>query len=280
MHRLLRLSIAIAALLLATPAFAGDTLTLTMSPPPPGTKFVEASSLNLEINVELSMGPGKSINQAFSAKTTKKRDVEVLATEGDVITKAKGEDVDYTETATQSMAPPKKTIKPYVGKTYLLERKSGRLVITDEQGAALAPADSKGLAEDNSSFGKPDGFFSSFPKTFEKGKPVTLSEEIARKMMGEVDSSMKIKSATITFREKTKVGSREAAVFDVNFVIAAAQPPMMMTMKMSGSTVVIINGGWPVEIAMKGPISLTAAKAGADIRGGGSIEVNNTWTYK
>ena len=88
-HLLLRLSVAIAALLLATPAFAGDTLTLTMSPPPPGTKFVEASALNLEINVELSMGPGKSIKQAFSAKTTKKRDVEVLATEADVITKAK-----------------------------------------------------------------------------------------------------------------------------------------------------------------------------------------------
>ena len=128
-----RIFITAAILLLATPVLAGETLTLEMKAPPPGTKFSETGVLGISMKVNIKAG-AKVIEQAFSSGTDKKKEVEVLASEGDIITKARVTYTAHKETQTQGAAPPNSVSKSFAGKTYILERTANPLTVRTSRG--------------------------------------------------------------------------------------------------------------------------------------------------
>ncbi len=274
-----RLVIAVAVLLVATPALAAGPVSINKKAPPAGTTFTESGDLAVDMKVAVKFGQ-KNIKQSFASKTTKRKQVEVLASKGEVITKARITYKTHTETKTQSGKPPATSDKPFVGKSYILERKDEELIVTDEQGAAPPANEHKAVTDDNNRFGKPDGMLSQFPDKFEQGQTIDVGPEMAKEMLGGDDENMTVTKATITFKKTKKIAGKEVAYFDLNFVIGGGEGPMSMSMKLQGEAALYVDGGWPVAISLKGPINLTAAQPGMDVSGSGKAKFKNTWTYK
>lgn len=279
MRTVTRLTIAAVVLLIAAPAAAKGPITITQKAPPAGTKFTESGDLNVDMKVAIKFGQ-KNIKQSFASKAKKVKEVEVLASEGETITKAKVTYKIHKETKTQSGKPPASSEKPFVGKSYILERKGEELVVTDAQGQAPPADELAAVKDDNERFGKPDIMLSQFPDKFEPGQTIDVGPELAKDMLGGKDENMKVEKATITFKKTKKVGGKEAAIFNMDFVIGGGDGPMSMSMKLKGEAVMFLDGGWPLSINLKGPIALTAAQPGMDVSGKGKASFKNGWSYK
>ena len=274
-----RLVIALAALIVASPALAGGSVTIDKKAPPAGTRYTEAGDLAVNMKVAVKFGQ-KDIKQTFTTKTHKSKDVEVLASEGEIITKARVTYTAHAETKNQSGKPAESVNKPYVGKTYVIERKGEELVVTDQQGNAPPADELKSVRDDNKRFGKPDGMLSQFPDNFAAGQTIDVGPELAKEMLGGDDQNMSVKTAQITFKRVKKVKGKEVAFFDMNFVIGGGEGPMSMSMVLRGEAALLVNGGWPVAIGLKGPIDLSAAQPGMDVSGSGKASFKSAWTYK
>jgi hypothetical protein len=279
MTTIVRLVIALAILLVAVPASAGDAVTIVKKAPPAGTKYTELGDLAVDMKVSVKFGQ-KSIKQSFASKTKKAKSVEVLASSGEIISKAKITYTAHAETKTQSGKPPQTSSKPFVGKVYILERKGEQLIVTDEQGAEPPAAEAKAVIDDNRRFGKPDGMLAQFPEKFEQGQTIEVGPELAKEMLGGDDENMSVKTATITYKKTKKVAGKDVAYFTMNFVIGGGEGPMSMSMSLKGEAALYVDGGWPVTISLKGPIDLSAAQPGMDVSGSGKAKFKNAWTYK
>jgi len=231
------------ALLLTSPAGADPgSVTLGAKAPPVGTKYAEEKSSSFEMTVEAD---GKSIPVQMSEKQKKK--VEVLATKGDAITKAKITYEIDQKSQKQGTVQGGGASK-IEGKTYTLTA-GATVEVAGASGPAPA-AEAEVVRDREDHFGKPQKIARALAgRTFQLGKQVTLPGAEIGDAFGE-DPKMALQALTLTYRGM----EGKHAKFDLRMSMAGKQPGNDLKLEVAGKIVIEPTSGEPMDLAVEGTI--------------------------
>lgn len=255
--------------------------------PAVGQKVQEKQQMdmNMSMTVDLSaMGKPAETTSMSKVETTVKT-AEVLAASGEAATKVK---VTYSEKTDLEKKGEKEKSKasPLVGKTYIVERKDGELVVTDVEGKPVPESEARLVKKDNKSVGEPDKVAAAMPE-----RPIKVGEEVpelAKAIEAALtkDQSDKAPKPELSgVKVKLREDKGDYALFDVAVTFSQAEGPMTVKMELTGTMGVRKSDSQPTELTLKGPLSI-ATDAPADgkpqmmkIDGKGDMAMTVSATY-
>jgi hypothetical protein len=255
----------------------GSEITITRQPPKVGDKRTVDHTTNVTMN--LAFGP-KKID--FSEDETSKRTEEVMALDGETITKMK---VGYqsrkkTKTDNGRTGAPDKT--KLDGRVVIVEYVKGKVVITAEDGPPLDAASKKAVEKDYKRFGKPDKAAAALPtrplKVGDEVKELTdaLTTEMKEDMDGE-KQGMVAENAKVVL-EKADNG---VATFKLTMTLRMTKGILKGTIPLTGSFVVRASDGSLLKSDNAGPLNLdvTEADKKKGLSGTGTVKTVTEYTY-
>jgi hypothetical protein len=255
----------------------GSEITITRKPTTVGEKRSVDHTTDLTMN--LAFGPKKI---EFSEQEVSKRSEEVLALDGDTVTKVK---VSYqtrkkTKTDNGRTGAPDKT--KLDGRVVIVESVKGKVVITAEDGKPLDAPSKAAVAKDYKRFGKPDKTAQALPtralKVGEEVKELTdaLTTEMKEDMDGE-KQGMVAENAKVVL-EKADNG---VATFHLSMTLRMTKGILKGTIPLAGSFVVRASDGALLKTDNAGPINLdiTEADKKKGVSGTGTVKTVTEYTY-
>jgi hypothetical protein len=268
----------------AAPAAQANAITFTVKAPSIGDKVEENETADMKIALTVQMA-GQNKNADIHETETMKKRMEVLAVSGKAITKAKITYVEKTKVKTEGGKERKPPI-PIAGKTYLVEAKDGKLVITDPQGKAVSRAEEEAVRKNNTSLGKPDPVLAGIPD-----KPVQVGEEVASlkkaleeffKERGDGQDNPDVTDVKVTLEAIEGEGADKVGVFSLALTLSS-QPskkaPFAMKAPLSGKLKVRAKDGWTQGIQLAGHVTMTGDDPKVKIDGKGDMKMGVVMTY-
>jgi hypothetical protein len=233
------------------PAPAADGVTLSYVVEPPGTKWLEESSMRMEATL---MADGQEA--PILVTDDKKKRFESLAATAVAVTKARVAYETFAET--QKMGPREKTVgAPVVGKTYLLELVDGKLVVTLDGGGEATAEEIALVADDNERFGQPSPMGTALNgKRFVPGEKQTIPAAEMSALFG--GGKMTASDFDITLTEMRG----ELAVFQLQTTMTDASSPMVTTAKLEATAVVEPKTLRLRELTMQAALELSGKASG------------------
>lgn len=243
--------------------------------PAVGDKREEDAVMGMDLAMEIDPGTGKTIKQDMKMSETTKTTKELLALNGDVPSKVK---VTYTSVDSKmtEMGKEKAKPSPIAGKTYIIEAKDGKTVITSGDGKTPPAVETKEIEKNFKSLGKPDPIAAALPTT--PLKPGEKVDSLAKALVAFMndketsDDSPKVSDAVVTFKEK----SGDDAVFDISLKMDKNDPAMTMSMPLTGQMKISTKTSEPSHIELKGPITMKSGddpKSKAKVNGSGTMSL-------
>lgn len=282
MKTAMRLTAALTACLWTAGAMAADDFTFKIQEPKPGTVRSDTDETAMDLKIEAKVGEKVLNEQKMAQAESKKSKMTVMAASGINVTKAKVVYEAYKNDDPAAAEGP----APELNKTYILERKDKDVVATDEKGGELPEKEKVFLLKDHKRFGKPNGFEKWLNgKTLKAGQALEMSKEEAGEIFDmNAEEGMKIDSLTMTFKGVEKAGEVEKAAFDAKLIVIKGDDSMKMTMEMAGPISVDAKTGWPLTMALSGPIKIAGKMVKEtmtiDMVGAGSFKGNKTSSYQ
>lgn len=261
------------------------TLTVTVKAPAVGDKreAKDTSEMDLVLSIALGKKP-KEVKLLMQESTVKTE--EVLAVDGKAITKAK---VTYTEkkkTETEDGKEKKRPKSPIEGKSYVVELKNGKVVITDEKGKKPSKREEDAVRKDNEHFGVADPILAAMPdKPLEVGKTVdALSAALQEFLMRHDDSKDKpeVNGVEVKLASIEGTGPDAVGVFSVALTMATppkSKNPFEIKAPLTGTMKVRAKDGWTTSMNLGGPIELGDPDAKKTITGKGTLKLGFESTY-
>lgn len=247
----------------------GTTFSYKM--PTVGSKRDDTSAMSMSLTVDPT-GTGKAQKSEMAMAESVHKTEEVMAVNGDAVTKVKVKYESYDTKATEAGKEKKKS-SPLAGKTYLVEAKDGKIEVRDEKGKFVPAVEGNDVEKQYHTLGKPDPMGAAMPKT--PLKPGDRADSIAKAIQEQMKAGsdgMNVSDITVTLREiKGDVG-----VFDVALKLSKEEGPMSMSMDMKGETDIVAATGEPMLLDIKGPITIGAkpdAKSKMKMDGSGSMSM-------
>jgi hypothetical protein len=156
---------------------------------------------------------------------------------------------------------------PVSGKTYIVERKGDKVVVTKADGKAVSPEEERQLIKNYRRLGKPDEITKAL-----KSKPRKVGErldDVAKAMADQFSErsdpreKATIQETKLVFSEVKKIDGVEHAVLDLTIKMTA-EPASdgKLTMDFKGKVLVRIEEASYGEITMAGPIKITGQADG------------------
>jgi hypothetical protein len=235
-----------------------DTATVTFKSKAAAVGDKHSSSEDMLMTMAVRVS-GKSMT--IDSSETEERKTEVLAVADGVATKVR---VRYLKHQKESKVDGKSSsaTSPVGGKTYIVERKGDKVVVTNADGKSVSPEEEKQLIKNYRRLGKPD----EITKTL-KSKPRKVGEkldDVAKAMSDQFrersDASEKvtIEETKLVFSEVKKIDGIEHAVLDLTVkMVAEPGADGKLTMDLKGKVLVRIDEASYGEITMAGPIKMT-----------------------
>ncbi len=265
----------------ATPSGPGQ-ITFKQASPKVGAVMTEVTGSDMLMDMNLTiLGTPKAMKS--EEKSSERRQVTVLATKGDAITKIKVRYEEKTRLQKQTGQASPDQMAPVVGKTYTVESKEGAVVLLDEAGKPASPEELRIVENDFEGFGQADQFAALLPKGAMKvGDKIDLTADVVRQLMRVGQELMEFSEVSFVLKAVKDVGGQMAGVFELLMKIAVKPGPgMSIQMAMKGE-VVIRAEGWLSSFTIEGPITVVADKALEDkmkIDGSGKIKFTKAVTY-
>jgi hypothetical protein len=248
----------LAALLACTkPDPAPDAATamrtvFTKAAPTVGTKRQESSELVMTIAMTID-GRRSEMNVSESVKRTE----EILAVDGDAVTKVKA-----TFDSVQSDRP-----SAIAGKTFIVESKNGKLEVRDPQGNTASAADARDVERHLKNVGKPDPMLTALPPAgVAPGQRVDGVARAISEQLKEGGDGMSVSDVVVTFKEQRG----DTGVFDVALKLTKDDGAMKMEIAVKGDAWVSTKTSWPTKMDLSGPLTIAGGQA-AKTEGSGKM---------
>lgn len=259
---------------------SGETR-FSVKPPKKGTKVTTSGQQKLNFTVSASRAGKVLLELDIDNSERSKQVVEVLEANDKAPTKVK---VTYQEkTAVEKQGSREKSNKsPVEGKSYIVE-KSGADVDVDHASGGAAPKKERDVVrEDFDDLGQTPSFAAFLPdRPLKKGEKLDVSKEQLRKMFQQDDDDkMKFDNATFQFVGTKQQGGAEVGVFEVKLEMVNEDETMRMKIALDGKLLLRVDGAWPVEMSLSGPISFEGVKKGIDVDGKGRATFERTAEYQ
>lgn len=278
-----------ALLLCALPQVAlakGPTTTISEKALPVGTVVEQTQSSKLGMKMDISFN-GQAQHREVSEESKTVQQVEVLATEGQRITKAKVTYKSQSQTKTEDGKSNQMPAPAYLNKTYTVSwAKDGQeFKVADASGQEPPVVELEHVRKDFQGMGKPNDFLKILPKgALTPGQKINITKELAAEMFGgdkANSENMDLTNSVLVFKGTKKVQGKEAALFDMVLSLKGAEGPLNMSMDLKGKVTLVVDGGWPIEVTLSGPMSMASgAQQGPSLNGKGQMEFGKSATYK
>jgi hypothetical protein len=221
------------------------TVTLHYHPSEPGSRWERTKKASADL-VIASTG-------TFHSDTLERATFQVLASADDGPTR---EQVRYDGKDEHMMMNGRAQDKAdaLAGKTFVIDRTSGALVVTALDGSAPSPEEVAEVTKRERSFGRGDHIGPYLAgKTFTRGQPVELPAEIVAETFA--DDHPSAATMTITFESKDGALAR----FAVKATLTGAVDGMQIKASMEGEIALDIETGDTGLMQVSGPVSYTGA---------------------
>lgn len=261
-----------------------DTITFTAQAPSVGFKVEEKETAEMKIALALEMAGQKKSVDIHETESMLKR-TEALAVSGKAVTKAKITYVEKTKVKTEGGKELKPPV-PIAGKSYLVEAKDGKVIVTNVEGKPVSRAEEEAVRKNNTSFGKPDPVLEGLPE-----KPVQIGEEVpslARAFeaffKGRSDSQdqPEVSGVRVTLESIETEGADKVGVFSLALTLGS-QPskkaPFTMKAPLKGKIKVRAKDGWTMGIELNGPVTMTNDDPKMKVDGKGDMKMGVQMTY-
>ena len=256
-----------------TPANAGDGTVFVKRAPAVGDKWEDKVGMTMSMETSVDPDGSGKVQKATMEKTeTETRQEEVLAVQGEAVTKVKVTFVEKTANIKEE-GKERKRSSPVAGKTYVVEAKDGKITVLLD-GDRPAPAmQAKVVKDAYETLGKVDPLYAGVPRR--PLKPGDKVEELAKAMKEFMlirAKDMEVSNVNVVFQ-----GSKDGeGVFDIEVTLAAVEKPMRFDMKLKGQARMSLTTGQPSATILKGPLSVGSTEGDASkmkISGAGNVEM-------
>lgn len=234
----------------ATPATA-TSVTLKYTVDPVGSRWTETEVQAMALDIEAQGQKAKMVQEV-----NKTKQVEVLGTSADAITKAKITYVEFVEK--QSMGGKgKEKPAPHKGKSYLLEADpSGTVKITAADGSPVSAEEEAMIKDEEDDFGKPEKMGKALDgMTFEIGKRIEVPADRAAGAFGD-DEKMKIDTLALTL---TKLQGTDAWFTMEMMASGEAGKGAAMKISVKGPVHVDLTVSRPLDMLLEGTVEMSGA---------------------
>jgi len=266
-----------------------DTLTVTVAPLAVGAKSEETSSDELKFKLTIDLSPKPAIDFTQTETRASVTRTEIMATDGKATTKARVTYVSDKKVVTKDGKDQSPPVNPRVGKTFVLELKDGKLVITDEKGKKAGKKEDAEVRRDNAHFGQPDPMTAALPSTpLKVGDKIPALGTALDQYFKDHDDGKKSKNAMAVSGVEVKLASVETpgpdAVGVFAITLTAGSPKdtkeiISLQMPLQGTMKVRARDGRILQIALGGPMTMTGTDPKTKISGGGDFKLTATTTY-
>lgn len=254
----------------------GGEITIARKKPVVGAKRKIEHTSNLTLDV--SLGPKKI---GVLEDEINKRTEEVLAVTGDLVTKAKVVYEQRTKTKNQdgrTGAPDKNVL---AGKSFIVELKDGKLLVTNEEGKPVDAASKAAVEKDYKRFGKPNAVSAAVPtRALKVGEEV---KELSAAIVDDIKEDMDAEKAGLTIDAPKVVLDRKEgdnAVFVITMTMRMAKGPLKGSIPITGGVTVRSTDGFLLRSETSGPINLDISEAdkAKGVTGAGRVKRVDVYT--
>ena len=236
-----------------TPLAAGGGTVFVKRPPAVGDKSEE--KVGMVMSMQMSIDPtGKGQVQKATMETseTETRQEEVLAVNGEAVTKVKVTFVDKTTTIKEDQKERKRQ-SPVAGKTYVVEAKDGKIIVLLDGDRPATGLQARVVKEAYETLGKVDALYAGVPRR--PLKPGDKVEELAKAMKEVMLSRAKEMDVTgvhVVFKE----ARGDEGVFEIDLTLGKVEKPMKFEMKLKGQARMSLKTGQPISTKFTGPVTV------------------------
>jgi hypothetical protein len=279
-------SVALLLAVLPQAAQAQGPVIITEKAVPVGTVIEETQDTQMGMKMAINFG-GQAQNKDITEKGSEKQLIEVLSTKGSSITKAK---VTYKVLSKTKTEDGKSTQLPepnVINQTFTVtwSKEGEEMKVTDAKGQEPPVQVLERVRKDFKSMGRPNDFLKVLPKGgVTKGQKINITKDLAAQIFGGDDQNQEqldLQDSSLTFQGTKKVNGIEAATFDISLNIKGGQGPLQMTMDLKGQVVLAVDGGWPIEMNIQGPMNMSSGGGqGPSLDGKGKLNLKNVYKYK
>lgn len=279
MNRIPRSLLLLIAVCIILPAVHAQDVRITVRPFPVGLRFTTSSDLSFMMTINMQAGGesqdmemGNSQKQHFQTRVTSVKDTVMT-----------GFDVTY-DVFEQKQQSPMQTAQadapaPVIGKKYHIDR-SDSVAVSTLDGSAVTRLEKDFLSSEYSRHSFDRGFSAYIrDKTLHVGDTLAIDKALATAMFNNVRDEGSVRKFSMVLKETRVVEGSSCAVFGLAVDVSMNMGPLAIEMEISGEALVRMEDGWPVLLAMKGPIRFATGNDTVDGAGSGEISVRREQRY-
>ena len=283
MKRMITLGAAIVAALSMNSVAVAQEVTIKRASPKIGESRLttDKSGMNAKFAITQN-GKKRDVKQVVHELSTTK--VTILAKTGDKVTQLKihvkkdveKQDIDGKEQEEKS---------PLSGKTFILEKKAGKVHVTDEAGKKVDDR-TAGLVA-----GKYGHEFDEFDDKFglilpkrslKVGETITIDKKLASRFFSDAagEDPMNVESFTLKLIGAKKINGATVAVFEMHFKGGGkAGPTMTLDLNLKGAAHIDVDTGYPHLMSFKGSAIMNDKNPQMSMSGKGEMHLKRLSVY-
>ena len=250
---------------------AAEPVTIDYQLPEPGTHFVSDDLLLVDLTAN-TISNGKVTGTTSSLMVTHEvREMIVIETNDVGLTKVR---ISYLESSEGMFQDGKEQSADtaVAGKSYVVEVEDDGVSVIDINGMKVTGKDKDKVQKDCQRLGQKDNFSELFDgRRVHSQEPIDIPREIISDLWTDEGSEIGDAKGTLTYFGTTKRGPATAAIFLVTMDFQLIYGEMILSMDLSGKLLMDVEKGWPLELILAGPISMSGKKRGVELSGEGRM---------
>jgi len=203
----------------------------------------------------------------------------ILATQGAAVTKKK---VEYLEGQSEQRVGDRvqRVPNPLIGKTYVLESRGGKLLISRPGGAAVSDYERERLELEHANLGRPSAFASLLPEgAVRPGERLTPDPATLAEAFGKHD--VQVEQASIVLEAVTDEGGEAVGKFRISMKLVESDERTVRETELGGTVLIQTETGWPVLVDLSGPVRLEGSPPNAnELSGKGQVSLRVQTHYE
>jgi hypothetical protein len=254
-----------------------QTVAFTRKPPVAGNARVSKSWIGRNLLFTVSNGNAPVTIEHVSGDVEERRE-DILAATEDRITKMKVAYVNRMVTIVRNGVE-HQSVSVVSGKTYVVEKKDGELVISTEQGGRVSQREGDVIAQDYQTLGQQDPYVKAMSdKPIAVGQSVdglavALRQDIIRGAQGRVGFG----NVGVVLTGTRPCGGAVCGVFAVKLDLGYEVERVSNQSELSGEMLIRTSDSWPVSVSLEGPVVMNGENGNREIQGDGTSRLQVTW---
>lgn len=239
-------------------------------------------NFNMEMQMQSKMvGKNEIMNQNFAGQAPQVFTNKLVTNKEQVVTILDADDLGAKKIKIHFRRDEKSGMEEYrsvvEGKTYLVEKNAGKLVVTSAEGQEVSSQEKQDVAQMSEEVLEKNPFAEAFAgRTFAMNSQTEIPQALAQKLLKseEEEGSPRVQKFVLTLRETKVVDEVKCALFDAS--IFYLLPMQTKAEEMKGKMLVGIDTGWVHSVDMASSSKIEQSRDFSY----GKIEVSGTQDMK